>query len=117
MPKDSLKSGYAPDEMGYHSVHPPLRLGGGVGILEFRVLGGGQNILDFRGGGGCAMRWVYFLGGGQFILHSFSHFEMQDFKNSKLACSGPFFNIHIFRLKIDALLQIDVHLNLNFLIQ
>ena len=50
MPKDSLKSGSAPDEMGYHSVHPPIRLGGGVGILEFRVLGGGQNILDFRGG-------------------------------------------------------------------
>ena len=50
MPKDSLKSGSAPDEMGYHSVHPPLSLGGVVGILEFRVLGGGQNILDFRGG-------------------------------------------------------------------
>ena len=41
---------------------PPLRLGGGVGILEFCVFGGGQNIFDFRGG--CPMR-----GGG---VHSLS---------------------------------------------
>ena len=34
----------------YHSVHPPLRLGG-VGILEFWVFEGDQNIFDFKGGG------------------------------------------------------------------
>ena len=45
---------------------------------------------------------------------------MQDFKNSKLfACSAPTFNIHIFRFKIDVLLQIDADftMNLNFLDQ
>ena len=58
--------------------------------------------------------WVYFLGRRQFVLCPFSHFEMQDFKNSKLfACSTPIFNIHIFRFKIDALLEIDADFTMN----
>ena len=57
---------------------------GGVGILEFLVFGRGQNIFDFRGGGCWPVREIYFLGGGQFILDLFSHFEIQDFKNSKM---------------------------------
>ena len=38
-------------------------------------------ILGFRGS--LSYEGVYFVGGGHFILHPFSHFEMQDFKNSK----------------------------------
>ena len=88
--------------------------GGGVGILEFWVFRGGQNIFDFfLGGGGCPMRvGLYFLGGGQFILHLFPHFEMQDFKSSKyLGGSALIFNIHIFRFKMDAGLQVDIDFN------
>ena len=47
---------------------------------------------------------VYFVRGGQFILYPFSHFEMQDFKNSKnFVCSTLIFNILIFRFKTDNL--------------
>ena len=46
---------------------------------------------------------VHLLGGGQFILHPFSQFEKQDFKNSKIfVCSALIFNIHISRFKTDA---------------
>ena len=64
------------------------------------------------------MRGVYFLGGCQFILCPFSHFEMQDYKIQN-ACSTLIFNIHTFRFKMDAGLQVDVSftLNLNFLVQ
>ena len=43
----------------------------------------GQNIFYFRGVG-----VVCFLGGGQFVLRPFSHFEIKDFKNSKLFLPG-----------------------------
>ena len=68
---------------------------------------GGQNIFDFRGGGGggggrgCPMRGVHFV--GQFILHPFSHFEMQD---SKIQ------TFHTFRSKADAGLQVDIDFNI-----
>ena len=43
---------------------------------------------------------MYLLGVGQFIHRPFSHFEMQDFKNSKIfACSALIFNIHISDLR------------------
>ena len=69
---------------------------------NFGILGE-DNIFDFRDGG-CPMReGLYFLGEGQFILCSFSHFKIQDFKNSKrFDCSALIFNIHIFRFKTDA---------------
>ena len=38
---------------------------------------------------------LYFVGGGQFILHPFSHFEMQDFKNSESFC------LQVERLQVD----------------
>ena len=63
---------------------------------------------------------VYFLWGCQFILCPFSHFEIQDFKNLKLFdCCALIFNIHIFRFKIDAGLQVDPDftINLKFLLQ
>ena len=63
---------------------------------------------------------LHLLGGDQFILHPFSHFEKQDIKNPKFsACSALIFNIHIFRFKADAGLQVDIDLtpNLNFLVQ
>ena len=70
-----------------------------LGELEFWVFGGGQNIFNFRGvwpGGG------YFLGGGQFIVCLFSHFEMQNFKNSEIfVCGTLIFNIYIFRYRMD----------------
>ena len=51
---------------------------------------------------------LYFLGQGQFILHSFPCFEMQDFKNLKIfACGLLIFNIHIFKFKMDAELQVN----------
>ena len=67
------------------------------------------------------MRWGrYFLGEGQFISRPFSHLELQDFKNSNtFACGALIFNIHIFRFKTDAGLQVDIdfNINLNFLVQ
>ena len=58
---------------------------------------------------------VYFIGGGQFILRPFSHFEMQDFKNSKLfACSALISNILIFRFMMDAGPQVDIDFNTKF---
>ena len=53
---------------------------------------------------------VYFFGGGQFILHPFSHFEMQDFKNSK-TLGALIFTIHIFKFKMGAGLQVDIDFN------
>ena len=51
---------------------------------------------------------LYFLGQGQFILHSFPRFEMQDFKILKIfACNALIFNIHIFKFKMDAELQVN----------
>ena len=110
----------------YHSVHSPIRLGG---ELEFWNFGGGQNISDFSGGGGgeggkggeglsyegvigLSYEGGYSVRGGQFILHPFSHFEMQHFKISKnLACGTLIFNINIFRFQTDAGLQEDIDLN------
>ena len=55
---------------------------------------------------------VYFLWGGQFILCLFSHFGMQDLKNSNFfAWSTPIFNIHIFRFKMDAGLKVCFDFN------
>ena len=56
--------------------------------FEFLGFGGGRHILNFRGEGACSMLKleVYFLGGDQFILRPFSHFEMQYFKNLKDFC-------------------------------
>ena len=83
--------------------------------MEFWDFGGGQNIFDFSGGGGergCPVRGGYSVRGGQFILHPFSHFEMQHFKISKnLACGTLIFNINIFRFKTDAGLQVDIDFN------
>ena len=89
-----------------HSVHPPLML---EGELEFWFLWGGQNIFDLS----CSMRGrgLYFFGGTQFILRLFSHFEMQDFKNSKSFACALIFNIHIFRFKIHAGIQVDIDFN------
>ena len=53
------------------------------------------------------MRGVYFVGGGQFILHPFSHFEIQ--KN--FACGALIFSVHIFRFKTDAGLKVDIDFN------
>ena len=59
-----------------------------------------------EGGGGYIQRE------GQFILYPFSHFEMQDFKNSKcFACGALIFNIRIYRFKTDAGLQVDIDFN------
>ena len=59
---------------------PPTKV---RGSWNFGVWGGGFLISV----GGCPIReGVYFVGVGQFILHPFSHFEMQDFKNSKNIC-------------------------------
>ena len=50
--------------------------------------------------------------GVKFILCPFSHFEMQEFKNSKhFACSALIFNIHIFGLMVDAGVQVDIDFN------
>ena len=90
---------------------PPTKVRMGV-ELEFWVFRGGQNIFDFREGVALWGGGVYFVRGGQFILHSFSHFEMQDFKNLKnFVCSTVSFNILIFRFKIDAGLQVDIDFN------
>ena len=56
------------------------------------------------GGGGLFL-------GGWFILHPFSHYEMQDFKISKIFCGSLILNIPIFRFKMDAGLQVDIDLN------
>ena len=55
------------------------------GQLEFWVFGRGQNTSNFMGEGVVIVLWlggvgVYFVGGGQFILCQFSHFEIQDFQ-------------------------------------
>ena len=71
----------------------------GRGKLEFSnfLFWGEVKIFDFRG---C-----------QFILSPFSRFEMQDFKNSKMfACDALIFNIHIFRFKMNAGLEVDIDL-------
>ena len=95
-----------------HSMHLSL-LSLGVGIVEFWVLEGGQNIFLISGGG--VVPWgggVDFMEGGWFILHPFSHFETQDFKNPKFfTCSALIFNIHIFRFNMDAGLQVDIYFN------
>ena len=44
--------------------------------------------------------------------HWVTTFEMEDFKSSEiLACGALIFNIHIFRFKIDAWLQVDIDFN------
>ena len=98
-----------------HSMHLSL-LSLGVGIVEFWVLEGGQNIFLISGGG--VVPWggggggVDVMEGGWFILHPFSHFETQDFKNPKFfTCSALIFNIHIFRFNMDAGLQVDIYFN------
>ena len=95
-----------------HSMHLSL-LSLGVGIVEFWVLEGGQNIFLISGGG--VVPWgggVDFMEAGWFILHPFSHFETQDFKNPKFfTCSTLIFNIHIFRFNMDAGLQVDIYFN------
>ena len=85
---------------------------GRVEIFKFCVLGGGQNIFDFRGWFSYEGEVTLLRGGGgvcgQFILSPFFHFEMQDLKNSKFfACDALIFNIHIFRFKMNAGLQVD----------
>ena len=55
---------------------------------------------------------LYFLGEGQFILHPFSRFEMKDLQNFKIFAWGAFiFNIHIFKFKMDAELQVNNDFN------
>ena len=89
-----------------HSVTPTKVRG-----MEFWTFGLGQNIFDFRGRDS-PMRGGHFLGEGQLILHRFSHFEMQDFKNSKsFACGTIIFIIHISRFKMDAGFQVDIDFN------
>ena len=57
-------------------------------------------------------RGLYFLGGGQFILRPFSHFKKQALKNSSIsACGALVFNLHIFRFKTDAELQVNIDFN------
>ena len=61
--------------------------------------------------GGWPMR-LYFFGGGQFIVRPFSHFGMQDLKILKIfTCGARIFNIHIFRFKVHAELQVDIEFN------
>ena len=80
--------------------------------MEFWAFGRGQNIFNLRGvvllGGG-----VYYVGTGQFIFHPFSHFEMQDFKNSKKICLQHSFSIFtVSDLKqMHAELQVDIDFN------
>ena len=93
---------------------PVLRLGG---ELKFQNFGRGQfQGVSYNGGEG-----VFFLGRDQFILDSFSYFETQVFKTSKIfACITLIFNIHIFRFKMDTGSQVDIlnlKLNPNFLVQ
>ena len=49
--------------------------------------------------------------GGQFILCPFFHFEMKDFKNSKIFACALISNIHIFKFKMDAEVQVDIDFN------
>ena len=107
----------------HHSVYHPLRLGRRVRILDFW---GEVKILFISGSGegeGVAL-WgregiylIYFFKGDHFILLTFSHFEIQDFKNSKiLVCGTLIFNIHIskFRFKIHVGLQVDFDFNTKY---
>ena len=80
--------------------------------MEFWVFGEVKFFLI--SGGGCPMRGrgLYFLGGGQFILRPFSHFKKQVLKNSSIsACGALVFNLHIFRFKTDAELQVNIDFN------
>ena len=112
----------------HHSVYHPLRLGRRVEILDllgevkiFLISGGGAGGRGGEGGGEGVVLWgreriylIYFFKGDQFILLTFSHFEIQDFKNSKiLVCGTLIFNIHIsiFRFKIHVGLQVDIDFN------
>ena len=62
--------------------------------------------------GGCPIRGLCFFGGGPLILCPFSHIEMQHFKNSEIFASDALiFNIHIFRFKVHAGLQVDIDFN------
>ena len=76
-----------------------------MGEVKIFLISGGKK-LSCEGEG-------YFFRGGQFILRSFSHFEMQDFKGSKIfACGAFIFNIHIFRFRMHARLQVDIDFNI-----
>ena len=95
---------------GRCSVLPPPRLGG-VGILGFFWGGGGVKVFLISVGG-WPMRNLYFFWGGQFIVRVFSYFGMQDLEISKIfTCGALIFNIHIFRFKIHAVLQVDIEFN------
>ena len=104
----------------HHSVYHPLRLGRIVRILDFWEEVEIFLISRGREGEGVVL-WgregiylIYFFKGDQFILLTFSHFEIQDFKNSKiLVCGTLIFNIHIsiFRFKIHVGLQVDFDFN------
>ena len=78
-------------------MHPLLKLGGwNFGIFGF---GGGENIFYFGEGGGNPIRGrlLYFILRGQFIVFPFSHFEIQDYKNSKIFCLWhPSFSVFTF---------------------
>ena len=97
-----------------HSVHRLLR-SGDVGIWEFCVFLGGKNIFNFRrvvyDGG------LYFLGGGQFILCPFSHFELQGckFLPATSSFSTCTFSGLIWMQGFKQILTLI--LNLNFLVQ
>ena len=60
---------------------------------------------------------LYVLGGGQFILRPFSHFEMQYFKNLKVFTSFLIFRFSDLRSMQGFRYRETLLVNLNFLIQ
>ena len=83
---------------------PPCPANVRGGVWNFGIWGFGGRSKYFRFQGRVVVLWgeSYFVGGGQFILHPFSYFEIQDLKNSKrkFACDALIFNIRVFRYKV-----------------
>ena len=95
---------------GRCSVLPPPRLGG-VGILVFFGGGGVSKYFWYQWGVGL---WGIYISFGEVssLCVYFSYFEMQDLEISKIfTCGALIFNIHIFRFKIHAVLQVDIEFN------
>ena len=96
----------------YNIVYTPCYSWQEGGSWNFQIFCSGGRSKFLISGVGCPM-WgkLYYLGESQFILSPFSRFEMQDFKNSKMfACDALIFNIHIFRFKMNAGLEVDIDL-------
>ena len=94
-----------------HSVHPLLRLEGGVGILEFGVFW--EVKIFLTSGGSSPMRGRYIS--QRKVSSFFVNFLILKCKISKIqnifAYCALIFNIHIFRFKADVELQVDIDFN------